>query len=80
MLTPESDTCAYLHNGLFQLLFAPPPPVGETWNFQGRGCINHVISRGEGGLTLNFNGRGALTLNIQGRRYINLGISRRGVY
>ena len=68
----------YLQSLLRQVLFThwaipiiirtPPPPVEEPWNFQGRGCINLGISRGEGALTLEFPGKGAFRIwNSKGR-------------
>ena len=65
------------------------PPVEEPWNFQGRGCINLGISRGEGALTLEFPGERCINIkfpgegvhepwNFQGRVWINPGISREG--
>ena len=44
------------------------PPVEEPWNLQGRRCINLGISRGGGGLTLEFPGKGAFRIwNSKGR-------------
>jgi hypothetical protein len=46
--------------------YYPHPPVEEPWNFQGRGCINLGISRGEGALTLEFPGERCINFKFPG--------------
>jgi hypothetical protein len=59
--------------------YYPHPPVEEPWNFQGRGCINLGISRGEGTLTLKFPGKGAFRLwNSKGRSNSHMEFLREG--
>ena len=56
------------------------PPVEEPWNFQGRGCINLGISRGGGGLTLEFPGKGAFrNWNSKGRSNSHMEFPEGGV-